>query len=174
MSESFTYSPNSAKPSSPLQDFLQNHRNQQLFEKLQAELREVKSSLDHEKSDSVDLRHEVSELTAANEKLKADLHTTKSKLFKKTNGQHHSTTTATIELEELQEKYSKKTSDLKESEKYSKSLGSRVEQLNQEIEDLIFKNQSQTEKLSEQNGRLTKYQDLVGEFQQKIELSSGE
>ena len=68
----------------------------------------------------------------------------------------------------------KKTSDLKESEKYSKSLGSRVEQLNQEIEDLIFKNQSQTEKLNEQNGRLTKYQDLVGEFQQKIELSSGE
>ena len=174
LSESFTYSPNSAKPSSPLQDFLQNHRNQQLFEKLQAELREVKSSLDHEKSDSVDLRHEVSELTAANEKLKADLHTTKSKLFKKTNGQHHSTTTTTIELEELQEKYSKKTSDLKESEKYSKSLGSRVEQLNQEIEDLIFKNQSQTEKLNEQNGRLTKYQDLVGEFQQKIELSSGE
>jgi hypothetical protein len=113
LNESFTYSPNSAKTSSPLQDFLQNHRNQQMFEKLQAEVREVKCCLDQEKSEAGDLRTEVSELRAANEKLKVDLQTTKSKLFNKTNGQHQSTTSTSIELEELQQKYLKKTSDLK-------------------------------------------------------------
>ena len=172
MSESFTSSPNSAKPSSPLQDFLQNHRNQQLFEKLQAELRVVKSSLDEEKSESVDLRTQVSELHDANEKLKADLQTAKNKFFNKTNGQPQSTTT--IELEELQQKYSKKTSDLKESEKYSKSLGNQVDKLHQEIRDLISKNQSQSEKLNENNAQLTQFQDFVGELHLKIELSSGE
>ena len=145
-----------------------------MFEKLQAELREVKCCLDQEKSEAGDLRTEVSELRAANEKLKVDLQTTKSKLFNKTNGQHQSTTSTSIELEELQQKYLKKTSDLKESEKYSKHLGDQVDKLNQEIKDKTSQNQSQSEKLNEKNGQLTQFKDLVGDLQLKIELSSGE
>ena len=171
LGESFTSStpPN---PSSPLQDFYK--RNTHLLEK---KLKEVKISLIQEKNKADDLE---TQLQAVNEKLKQDLDQKDvevTKLNGKVDEYQMEVSSSSEENSKLLEtigKLKKTILEKKDSEKYSKTLGSQVEQLNDEIQNVTIRNETQSKKLQEKIAQVAKMEKLVGESQLKNDSYSEE
>ena len=174
LGESFTSStpPN---PSSPLQDFYK--RNTHLLEK---KLKEVKISLIQEKNKANDLEPVLQELQDVNEKLKQDLNQKDvevTKLNGKVDEYQMEVSSSSEENSKLLETIGnlKKTIlEKKDSEKYSKNLGSQVEQLNDEIQNVTIRNETQSKKLQEKIAQVAKMEKLVGESQLKNDSYSEE
>ena len=162
-------------PNSPLQDFYK--RNTAILEK---KLKEIQSSLVQEKNKADDLEPQVSELQDVNEKLKNDLNQ-KDVVVSKLNGkvdeyQMEVSSTLDENTKLLETINNLKTTILekKDSEKYSKILGSQVEQLNDEIQNITNRNETQSQKLKEKIAQVAKMEMLVGETQLKNDSYSKE
>ena len=180
LGESYTSSPGARSPNSkrdsPLQQLRQAQINLQRIEKLQQELRETKLNLSEEKSEVSDLRSEVETLKGNNEKLKHELETTKSKLYKQ-NANQQNLRGSSSEVSDLQEKYEnlqKKLTELKDAEKYAKSLSDENEKLIIENQDLRQKNELQNEKLNEKNSILICHENKVTSLEMKLMAESEE
>ena len=143
-------------------------------------MKEIQSSLIQEKNKADDLEPQVSELLDVNEKLKNDLNQ-KDVVVSKLNGkvdeyQMEVSSTLDENTKLLETINNLKTTILekKDSEKYSKILGSQVEQLNDEIQNITTRNETQSQKLQEKIAQVAKMEMLVGETQLKIDSYSEE
>ena len=143
-------------------------------------MKEIQSSLIQEKNKADDLEPQVSELLDVNEKLKNDLNQ-KDVVVSKLNGkvdeyQMEVSSTLDENTKLLETINNLKTSILekKDSEKYSKILGSQVEQLNDEIQNITTRNETQSQKLQEKIAQVAKMEMLVGETQLKNDSYSEE
>ena len=143
-------------------------------------MKEIQSSLVQEKNKADDLEPQVSELQDVNEKLKNDLNQ-KDVVVSKLNGkvdeyQMEVSSTLDENTKLLETINNLKTSILekKDSEKYSKILGSQVEQLNDEIQNITTRNETQSQKLQEKIAQVAKMEMLVGETQLKNDSYSEE
>ena len=143
-------------------------------------MKEIQSSLNQEKNKADDLEPQVSELLDVNEKLKNDLNQ-KDVVVSKLNGkvdeyQMEVSSTLDENTKLLETINNLKTSILekKDSEKYSKILGSQVEQLNDEIQNITTRNETQRQKLQEKIAQVAKMEMLVGETQLKNDSYSKE
>ena len=143
-------------------------------------MKEIQSSLIQEKNKADDLEPQVSELQDVNEKLKNDLNQ-KDVVVSKLNGkvdeyQMEVSSTLDENTKLLETINNLKTSILekKDSEKYSKILGSQVEQLNDEIQNITTRNETQSQKLQEKIAQVAKMEMLVGETQLKNDSYSEE
>ena len=143
-------------------------------------MKEIQSSLIQEKNKADDLEPQVSELQDVNEKLKNDLNQ-KDVVVSKLNGkvdeyQMEVSSTLDENTKLLETINNLKTSILekKDSEKYSKILGSQVEQLNDEIQNITTRNETQRQKLQEKIAQVAKMEMLVGETQLKNDSYSEE
>ena len=143
-------------------------------------MKEIQSSLIQEKNKADDLEPQVSELLDVNEKLKNDLNQ-KDVVVSKLNGkvdeyQMEVSSTLDENTKLLETINNLKTTILekKDSEKYSKILGSQVEQLNDEIQNITTRNETQSQKLQEKIAQVAKMEMLVGETQLKNDSYSEE
>ena len=143
-------------------------------------MKEIQSSLVQEKNKADDLEPQVSELQDVNEKLKNDLNQ-KDVVVSKLNGkvdeyQMEVSSTLDENTKLLETINNLKTTILekKDSEKYSKILGSQVEQLNDEIQNITTRNETQSQKLQEKIAQVAKMEMLVGETQLKNDSYSEE
>lgn len=143
-------------------------------------MKEIQSSLIQEKNKADDLEPQVSELQDVNEKLKNDLNQ-KDVVVSKLNGkvdeyQMEVSSTLDENTKLLETINNLKTTILekKDSEKYSKILGSQVEQLNDEIQNITTRNETQSQKLKEKIAQVAKMEMLVGETQLKNDSYSEE
>ena len=143
-------------------------------------MKEIQSSLIQEKNKADDLEPQVSELQDVNEKLKNDLNQ-KDVVVSKLNGkvdeyQMEVSSTLDENTKLLETINNLKTTILekKDSEKYSKILGSQVEQLNDEIQNITTRNETQSQKLQEKIAQVAKMEMLVGETQLKNDSYSEE
>ena len=143
-------------------------------------MKEIQSSLIQEKNKADDLEPQVSELQDVNEKLKNDLNQ-KDVVVSKLNGkvdeyQMEVSSTLDENTKLLETINNLKTTILekKDSEKYSKILGSQVEQLNDEIQNITTRNETQSQKLQEKITQVAKMEMLVGETQLKNDSYSEE
>ena len=165
LGESFTYSPSTVASSpassvasgatSPLQDFFKSQKTKQILEKLQKELRDAKSALDNEKGETVYLKSELESVLSEKEKLKQDLEVTRSKLFVKSNGQQSIISSSDYEM--LQQRCTnlqQKLSDLKDSNKYMKTLEGQLETTLAENRELVDKYEGSQSKLNDKSSNL--------------------
>ena len=143
-------------------------------------MKEIQSSLIQEKNKADDLEPQVSELLDVNEKLKNDLNQ-KDVVVSKLNGkvdeyqmEVSSTLDENTKLLETINNLKTNILEKKDSEKYSKILGSQVEQLNDEIQNITTRNETQSQKLQEKIAQVAKMEMLVGETQLKNDSYSEE
>ena len=121
-----------------------------------------------------------SELQDVNEKLKQNLHQ-KDVEVTKLNGKVDEfqmevscTSEENSKLLETIDNLKKSIVEKKDSEKYSKYLGSQIEQLNDEIQTVTNRNETQSKKLQEKIAQVAKLEKLVGESQLKNDSYSEE